>query len=151
LKIICPRCEATYNLDSLKIKVDISKLKCTKCDFSFVVTSDDVIDDLPEKKEVPLKNSSSVQTKIETSSEPKEDDKWIVEAIRLAEVIVSDIHIYNKDKVTNCKTDEELVLTLGAELKRGRKFYMEKINPKLINPNKYYAEAVRKFLRIKNK
>ena len=140
MKVKCPNCEADYEISEDKIKVDISKLKCTKCDFTFVVTSKNIISNGKAESDSMLDDSEATVN---------QEEKWIEEAIRLAEVIVSDIHIYNKDKVTNCKTDEELVLTLSAELKKGRKFYLEKINPALKDPNKYYAEAVRKFLKIK--
>jgi predicted Zn finger-like uncharacterized protein len=137
LRILCPNCEAGYNIQEDKIKINITKLKCKKCDFTFVITVHDIVDE------------SSWNAPANEKSENGQEEKWISDAKRLAEVIVSDIHIYNKDKVTNCKTDEELVIVLGAELKKGRKFYMEKVNTNLKDPNKYYAEAVRKFLKIK--
>ncbi|MBU1627315.1 zinc-ribbon domain-containing protein [bacterium] len=145
MKVRCPKCEAVYNVNSEKLKLDISKLKCKKCNLTFIVNRDDIIDSPAEIDR--LSGDASISNKAILPE--TEQEKWISEAIRLSEVIVSDIHIYNKDKVSNCKSDEELVLALSTDLKKGRQFFLEKVNPNLKDPNKYYAEAVRKFLKIK--
>jgi predicted Zn finger-like uncharacterized protein len=130
LKISCPNCNAQYKVKDDSVDIGITKLKCKKCEFKFIITQKNIILEV-----------------VQPSSQ--DEEKWIEEANRLAKVIVSDVRIYNKDKINNCKTDEELVFALGPELKKGREYYLSKINPKLKNPNMYYAEAVRKFLKIK--
>ena len=143
MKIKCPKCEAGYNISDEKIIIEVTKLKCTKCEFTFIVSQENIIETLSKNELSQVLDSDILKT-----SENKEE-KWILEAQRLAEVIVSDIHIYNKEKIKDCKTDEEIVITLGAELKKGRNYYLEKVNPNLKDPNKYYAKAVRTFLKIK--
>lgn len=137
MKIKCPNCEADYNISDDKIKINSTKLKCTKCEFTFVVVRENIIE----------------KNKVDKTSDPssgRDDQENIIEqAMRLAEVIISDIQIYNREKIKNCKTDAELVITLSSELKKGREYFLKKTNPNLKNPNKYYAEAVRKFLKIK--
>jgi len=120
-----------------RIKLDITKLKCKKCEFTFTVSGNDA------------KGGISGSAETVGKSVNGDEAKWIEDAMRLAEVIISDIHIYNKDKVGHCKTDQELALALSAELKKGRNYFLEKINPNLKDPNSYYAKAVRKFLKIK--
>jgi len=147
LIIKCPNCPAIYNVKNDKIKIGVTKLKCSKCEFLFVVSEQDILNSNSDSEKV---------SRMETNSEAAkpgvdEEEKWIAEARRLAEVIVSDIQLYNKDKISQCKTDEDLVLALSMELKKGREYYMEKVHPNIKYPNRYYAEAVRKFLKMKSR
>jgi len=63
-------------------------------------------------------------------------------ARRLARTIVSDITIYNKEKVEEGLINDNLFDLMAKELEQGRKVYFSRVDPEIIKNNNYYDLAI---------
>ena len=63
-------------------------------------------------------------------------------AARLARTILSDIALYNKEKVKEGIKNDNLFETLEKELKEGLDLYNNKVDPGLIKKTNFYNKAI---------
>lgn len=63
-------------------------------------------------------------------------------AARLARTIVSDIALYNKEKVLEGIKKDNIFELLEKELKEGLDLYRSKVDPELDNKNNFYNKAI---------
>ncbi|MFQ5465158.1 MAG: hypothetical protein ACE5EI_04445 [Thermodesulfobacteriota bacterium] len=63
-------------------------------------------------------------------------------AARLARTIVSDIALYNKEKVADGIKNDSLFDLLAKELKEGLDLYKSKVSPEIDGNNTYYNLAI---------
>jgi len=63
-------------------------------------------------------------------------------ARRLARTIISDITIYNKDKVKEGLKNDNLFELLSKELEQGRRVYESKISPEIRSSTNFYDLAI---------
>ncbi len=63
-------------------------------------------------------------------------------ARRLARAIVSDILLYNKEKVKEGIQNDNLFEILSEQLEEGRKLYMQRVDPELANKTNFYNMAI---------
>ncbi len=63
-------------------------------------------------------------------------------ARRLARAIVSDILLYNKEKVKEGIQNDNLFEILSEQLEEGRKLYMQRVDPELAEKTNFYNMAI---------
>lgn len=63
-------------------------------------------------------------------------------AYRLARTIVSDIALYNKDKIQNGIKNDNIFELLERELEEGLKLYKSRIDEKVDKKNIFYNKAI---------
>ena len=63
-------------------------------------------------------------------------------AYRLARTIISDIAIYNKDKILNGIKNDNIFELLAKELDEGLKLYKSKIDPTVDAKSIFYNKAI---------
>ncbi len=63
-------------------------------------------------------------------------------AYRLARTIISDIALYNKEKILEGIKNDNLFDILDDELKEGLNLYMSRVDPNLIEKTNYYNKAI---------
>lgn len=63
-------------------------------------------------------------------------------AARLARTILSDIALYNKEKVKEGIKNDNLFETLEKELKEGLDLYNAKVDPGLLKKTNFYNKAI---------
>ncbi len=65
-----------------------------------------------------------------------------VAAARLARAIVSDISLYNQDKVKQGIEGDSLFDTLAEELEEGRQLYAQRVAPDIVQNNNFFDIAI---------
>jgi hypothetical protein len=63
-------------------------------------------------------------------------------AARLARTIISDIALYNKDKIHEGIKNDNIFELLEAELQEGENFYKTRVDPGLIEKTNFYNRAI---------
>ena len=63
-------------------------------------------------------------------------------ARRLARTIISDITVYNKDKVREGLKNDNLFEILKKELEQGKKVYESRVSPEIISTTNFYDLAI---------
>jgi spore germination protein GerM len=63
-------------------------------------------------------------------------------AKRLARTIISDITIYNKEKVKEGLRNDNLFDVLKIDLEKGRKVYESKVSPEIVQTTNFYDLAI---------
>jgi hypothetical protein len=63
-------------------------------------------------------------------------------AARLARTIVSDIALYNKEKILEGIKKDNLFELLEEELQKGERFYKTRVDPELVGKTNYYNKAI---------
>jgi len=69
------------------------------------------------------------------------------EAKKLAKIIVSDISLYNKDKIEKGLTEGTFYELLRNEIEKGRTFYNSRVSPDVLTKTNYFDEALEDFIR----
>ena len=63
-------------------------------------------------------------------------------AKRLARAIVSDIALYNKEKVEKSIKDDNIFDALKIELDEGEELYISRVDPELVKETNFYNIAI---------
>ncbi len=63
-------------------------------------------------------------------------------AARLARTIVSDIALYNKDKIQEGIENDTLFDVLEEQIQEGEKLYQSRVDPELAKTTNYYNKAI---------
>lgn len=63
-------------------------------------------------------------------------------AARLARTIISDIALYNKDKVTKGIQNDNLFDLLADAIKEGENLYHQRVDPALVASTNFYNKAL---------
>lgn len=63
-------------------------------------------------------------------------------AARLARTIVSDIALYNKDKIQEGIKEDSLFEVLTGELDEGEKYYRTRVDPELAGKTNFFNRAI---------
>ena len=76
-------------------------------------------------------------------------------AKRLAKAIVSDISLYNKDKIVEGIENDNLFEVLDEELRRGKEMYEAEVGADIIQATNFFDEAlvdmVRRYGHVKSR
>ncbi|RMH68286.1 MAG: hypothetical protein D6675_16660 [Gemmatimonadetes bacterium] len=71
------------------------------------------------------------------------------EAKSFASVIVSDIALYNQQKIEQGLRNGNLEQLLGGEFERGRRLYLQRVSPAIAKSTTYYDDAINEMLERK--
>jgi len=63
-------------------------------------------------------------------------------AARLARTIISDIALYNKDKISSGLKNDNIFDLLDKELKEGLALYRSRLTPEMDEKNSYFNRAI---------
>lgn len=63
-------------------------------------------------------------------------------AVRLARAIISDIALYNKEKIQEGIRNDNLFELLEKELKEGLDLYLSRVDPELARTTNFYNTAI---------
>ena len=63
-------------------------------------------------------------------------------AKRLARTIISDITIYNKEKVKEGLKNDNLFEILKGEIEKGRRVYESRVSPEIVESTNFYDLAI---------
>lgn len=63
-------------------------------------------------------------------------------AARLARTIISDIVLYNKDKIEDGIKNDSLFDVLGDAIKEGEKLYQSRVNEDIKSTTNYYNKSI---------
>jgi hypothetical protein len=74
------------------------------------------------------------------------DDVLIQEAKRIARLIISEIKLYNQEKIANAKSKREVLELLKNDLIKGKQHYNTRIASKLPMGPDYFMESVKDIL-----
>lgn len=89
---------------------------------------------------------SSGTVSIEQSPSSQVDDSLVIEAKRIARLIISEIKLYNQEKISRAKNKREVLELLKNDLIKGKQHYNTRIASKLpIGPD-YFMESVKEIL-----
>jgi hypothetical protein len=161
--LVCEHCAKKGLLDELTYSGKRLRLRCPYCsrEFIYFVPSNghDVAAD--SSQTVHSGNGRLDHTVVEpsVSAEPpaspqdavvvqqaEVDDSLIQEAKRIARLIISEIKLYNQEKIAKARSKREVLELLRNDLIRGKQHYNTRIASKLPMGPDYFMESVKDIL-----
>lgn len=108
------------------------------------VESDHIHDLLISKIRRFMPQGSTIAGEYNPAADKTEEHETPVhkEARRLAKIIVSDIALYNRDKVEKGLEEGTFYDLLKEEIEKGRTFYNSRISPEILAATNYFDEAL---------
>ncbi len=145
MTIVCQQCGRSGTIDEQVYAGKRLRLRCPYCSHEFVYSlpgnGSEVLEAAPS---APL--TVAVQGSSPVVPDPGETEAVILEAKRIARLIISEIKLYNQDKIERAGTKREVLDLLKTDLLRGKQHYNGRIASKLpIGPD-YFMETVREIL-----
>lgn len=77
---------------------------------------------------------------------PEASEALVNEAKRIARLVISEIKLYNQDKIARAKTRREVLDLLKNDLIKGKQHYNSRIGSKLPAGPDYFMETVKEIL-----
>jgi hypothetical protein len=77
---------------------------------------------------------------------PQADEALVTEAKRIARLIISEIKLYNQDKIAKSRNKREVLELLKNDLIKGKQHYNTRIASKLPMGPDYFMETVKEIL-----
>ncbi len=160
ITIVCQICGKQGTLDEEQYAGKSLRLKCPYCSSDFIyavprnghggeqkVVEEQIV--VPE----PLPPHKLVTEKLEPPAvEPppaarsEADEAIIHEAKRIARLIISEIKLYNQDKIARARTKKEVLDMLRNDLIKGKQHYNTRVASKLPVGPDYFMESVKEIL-----
>ena len=141
MTIICQQCGRTGSIDEHLYAGKRLKLRCPYCSHEFIFS-------------LPGNGASSLETpdrsptfhEAVTSVDPQAIENLILEAKRIARLIISEIKLYNQEKIEKAGSKREVLDILKPDLLRGKEHYNSRIAAKLPLGPDYFNETVKEIL-----
>jgi hypothetical protein len=149
--IVCEHCGKKGLLDDHPYLGKRLRLKCPYCTQIFVykvplngdgLTSADV-DDGTEPEVSPGQEMLSSAADVASNGASEE---VISEAKRIARLIVSEIKLYNQDKISRANSKKEIMDLLKMDLMKGKEHYDGRIASRLSGGPDYFMDSVKEIL-----
>ena len=141
MTIVCQQCGRTGSVDEQTYAGKRLRLRCPYCSHDFVLT-------LPENGAGVLEDSRTEAT-VDTpaiSADQEATEAMILEAKRIARLIISEIKLYNQDKIEKAGSRREVLDMLKTDLLRGKQHYNSRIAARLPLGPDYFNETVKEIL-----
>jgi hypothetical protein len=136
--IICQQCSRTGTIDEYVYAGKRVRLRCPYCSHEFVFS-------LPEQGSAGREDPE--QRHYEGAPLDNEaSQSLILEARRIARLIISEIKLYNQDKIEKVESKEEILEILKMDLTRGKEHYFNRIAGRLPLAPDYFNETVDEIL-----
>jgi hypothetical protein len=135
MTIVCQQCGKSGTVDEQIYGGKRLKLKCPYCSHEFVYT---------------LPTNGNIHQGLEGSGlDPASQEAvetLILEAKRIARLIISEIKLYNQDKIERAGSKRESLEMLKTDLLRGKQHYNSRIATQLPLVPDYFNETVNEIL-----
>lgn len=159
----CEHCGKRGTLDEEAYSGKKIRLKCPYCSADFIysvhlngnLTAENVPHDILAQPstsdsepghEEPAGGLSSATVSIEQAPASVGDEALVIEAKRIARLIISEIKLYNQEKIARARNKREVLELLKNDLIKGKQHYNSRIASKLpIGPD-YFMESVKEIL-----
>jgi DNA-directed RNA polymerase subunit RPC12/RpoP len=141
MTIVCQQCGRTGSVDEQTYAGKRLRLRCPYCSHEFVFT-------LPDNGAGVLESSQTGRTANEPGSLADQEaaEALILEAKRIARLIISEIKLYNQDKIEKAGSRREILDMLRTDLLRGKQHYNSRIAARLPLGPDYFNETVKEIL-----
>lgn len=100
----------------------------------------------PPKPPEPVVSAPPPAPAAQPAAAPEVSDALINEAKRIARLVISEIKLYNQDKIAKAKTRKEVLDMLKNDLIKGKQHYNSRIASKLPAGPDYFMETVKEIL-----
>jgi predicted Zn finger-like uncharacterized protein len=142
MTIVCQQCSRTGTIDEHTYAGKRIKVRCPYCSHEFVFS-------LPENGAgvliVPIRPESASAGEVNPVDQ-EATEALILEAKRIARLIISEIKLYNQDKIEKARNKREVLEMLRTDLTRGKQHYNSRIAGKLpIGPD-FFNETIKEIL-----
>lgn len=136
--IVCQQCSRTGTIDEYVYAGKRVRLRCPYCSHEFVFS-------LPEH--APADREQLEHRDLPGAVLDMEGAQGLIlEARRIARLIISEIKLYNQDKIEKLESREEVLKTLKMDLMRGKEHYNSRIAGRLPIVPDYFNETVDEIL-----
>ncbi len=150
--IVCERCEKKGLLDGHPYLGKKLRLRCPYCTQTFVFTvplnGDDhasaVVEELSET--VVSSQDPELSSPADGASVTGVSEEVVSEAKRIARLIVSEIKLYNQEKISRAGSQKEIMDLLRLDLRKGKEHYDGRIASRLSGGPDYFMDTVREIL-----
>jgi DNA-directed RNA polymerase subunit RPC12/RpoP len=140
MTIVCQQCGRTGSLDEQTYAGKRLRLRCPYCSHEFVFA-------LPENGAGVFDSSLTERANApESSADQEAAEALILEAKRIARLIISEIKLYNQDKIEKAGSRREILDMLKTDLLRGKQHYNSRIAARLPLGPDYFNETVKEIL-----
>src|SRR4030042_3352883 len=134
--IECPQCSKKAKLNEELYLDKILRIRCRSC---FHIWLLDLAQEDGKIIATPKEDTLLTVEPVALSAE-------VLEAQRIARLIISEIKLYNQELFHRLKRKDELLASLKEDLTLGQQHYNQKISPKLPASPDYFQEAVKTIL-----
>jgi uncharacterized Zn finger protein len=144
MTIVCQQCGRTGSIDEQLYSGKQLKIRCPYCSHEFIFT-------IPGNGAAILEAATQEESQernhaLASPADPETSDGLILEAKRIARLIISEIKLYNQDKIERAESKTEVLDMLKTELLRGKEHYNSRIAARLPLGPDYFNETVREIL-----
>ena len=141
MTIVCQQCGRTGSIDEHLYAGKRLKLRCPSCSHEFIFS-------LPGNGAISLEVPPRAPAMNEPFAAvgPETLEALILEAKRIARLIISEIKLYNQDKIEKAESKREVLEMLKVDLLRGKEHYNSRIATKLPLGPDYFNETVKEIL-----
>lgn len=139
--IQCPQCEKKALLNEELYKEKILKIRCKECKHIWMWEW------IEEKKEAPvIPPPKPPVMKPPDVKPPEHPSAEVLEAQKIARLIISEIKLYNQDLLHKLKRKNEVLEKLKEDLSLGKQHYKQRISQKLPPLPDYFDDALHSIL-----
>jgi hypothetical protein len=138
--IFCQQCSRTGTIDEYVYAGKRVRLRCPYCSHEFVFS-------LPENSAVDGPDGRRLSDP--AAAMPMDGERFqglVLEARRIARLIISEIKLYNQDKIDRTDSRKEILDMLQTDLMRGKEHYNHRIAGKLPLLPDYFNETIDEIL-----
>ena len=139
MTIVCQQCGRTGSIDEHVYSGKRLRLRCPYCSHEFIFT-------LPGNGAGFVNVPDQAPVVTPPLTEPEATEALILEAKRIARLIISEIKLYNQDKIEKAGSKREVLEMLKMDLLRGKEHYNSRIAARLPLGPDYFNETVKEIL-----
>ncbi len=156
--LVCEHCAKKGTLDELSYAGKRLRLRCPYCSREFIYfvpsnghnvvadSSNTVFARTDSPDHTVVEPAVRVEPPAAVAPERGVDEGLIQEAKRIARLIISEIKLYNQEKIVKAKSKREVLELLRNDLIKGKQHYNTRIASKLPMGPDYFMESVKDIL-----
>ena len=150
--IVCEHCEKKGLLNGHPYAGKRLRLRCPYCTQTFVfavpLNGDDLASAAVEEVSEHGLNSSDqeLSSPVDATPATRVSEEVISEAKRIARLIVSEIKLYNQEKISKVNSKKEVMDLLRMDLMKGKEHYDGRIASRLSGGPDYFMDTVNEIL-----
>lgn len=147
MRLTCEQCGKEGTLDEHDYSGKKLKVRCPYCshDFIFSVPPDETVDTVAEGESIP-RSPFPLADPLVPQANARADEAAIREAKRIARLIISEIKLYNHERIERAQSKREVLELLKTDLTRGKQHYASRVAAKLPSGPDYFSESINEIL-----